>query len=449
MTSRHPPGPPGWPFAALRAYRRDPLGFVSRCMQDYGGLVHLRMAHRHVYLLSDPAAIEQVLVRQAARYRKGITNVHMRHVVGQGLIAADGDLWRRQRRLMQPFFDKRSLGAHVPAMALEAEAAVERLLALGDEPVDLYEAGAEIALRVIASCLLGVDAQPLLDSLRGNVAVVMDWVLGQATALVPSPLWWPSGRNRTFKRAMASLDRFVAELIAAPRSAAPDAPPTLLEALLAARGDPDDPVMDDRQVRDELLSNVLAGHESTACTLAWVLYELARRPEVRARLREEVSQVAGEGRLTAEHVPQLDYTRRVMSEAMRINPPTWAFTRDCLEPAEIGDYAIPRRAIMIVCQYTTHRNPAVWEDPERFDPDRFLPERVSARPKFAFIPFGGGKHQCIGGDFALVELTLTIAEIMRRLELTLVDESRVIHEPALALVPKHGVWVRVSPREGS
>ncbi|MCA8925447.1 MAG: cytochrome P450 [Planctomycetes bacterium] len=444
-----PPGPAPWPFAALRAYRRDPLGYLEAAAAEHGGLVHFRMAHRHVYLLNHPDPVEHVLVRQAQRYRKGITYAQLRRVIGQGLLGAEGELWRAQRRLSQPFFGRRSLAQTVGGMALEAEAAVARLRAAGAAgPVELYEAMAETTLRVVGRCLLGVDAEPIVQSLRGCMQHLVPFALQQLTALVPPPPWLPTPTNRRFKRALATLDGIVNTLIEAPRVAAADAPPTLLEALLEARDDPAAATMTSRQVRDELVSNLLAGHETTASALSWTLFELARRPELTAEVRAEVARVAGDAPLTAERVAELDLTRRVIQESLRLNPPTWVYTRHTVEADQIGAHTLRADAIVLLCQWTTHRNPAVWPDPLRFDPARFLPEQVAARPTFSYFPFGGGQHQCIGRDFALLELTVLVAELVRRLELTLVDEAAVQPFPGISLTPRDGIWARVAPRAG-
>ncbi|MEZ6186267.1 MAG: cytochrome P450 [Planctomycetota bacterium] len=438
------PGPAPWPFASLRAYRRDPLGFLERCRAEYGGLVHLRMAHRHVYVLNHPSAVEHVLVRQAERYRKGFVYPLIRRVIGQGLLGAEGELWRAQRRLTQPFFDKRSIARTIPGMALEAEAAVERLLAQGRAgPVDVYESAAEATLRVVGRCLFGIDAEPLVERLRGSVARLVPWALAQLTGLAPLPTWVPTPTNRGFYAALDAVNEVVAEVMAAPQDTGP---PTLLRALLAARDDPDAPTMTSRQVRDELVTNLLAGHETTASALGWTLFELARRREVREAVRAEVEARCGQGPITAEAVADLGFTRRVIQESLRLNPPTWVYSRHSLEPDQIGPHPIRGDAIVLVCQWTTHRNPDVWDDPLCFDPERFLPERSAGRPPFSYFPFGGGKHQCVGGEFALQELTVLVAELTRRLDLELVDEAAVVPFPGISLTPRDGIWVHVRAR---
>lgn len=262
---------------------------------------------------------------------------------------------------------------------------------------------------------------------------------------LPVPLWVPTPSNLRFKAARRRLDAVVYQIIERRRKTLNPAP-DLLSMLMAARDEETGEAMSDTQLRDEVITLLLAGHETTAITLTWALYVLTREPAVEARLYEEVVSVLRGASPTVEDLRRLPYTRMVIEETMRLYPPAWGLPREAIHEDEIGGYFIPGRSLVALNQFLTHRHPDFWEDPERFDPERFTPERSSGRPAFAYFPFGGGQRVCIGSQFALMEATLVLAMIVQRYRIRLVPGHPIEFDTMFTLRPKYGVRVTFERR---
>jgi cytochrome P450 len=261
---------------------------------------------------------------------------------------------------------------------------------------------------------------------------------------LPAPQWLPTPAHRRFRRALATLDQIVGETIAG-RRAAPERHDDLLAMLLEARDEATGEGMADRQLRDEALTIFFAGHETTATLLGWAFYFLARQPEVEGRLRAELDETLGGRRPEAADLPRLAYMQRVVDETLRHRPPAWIFVRESVDADRLGDYAIPAGATLMLSPYATHHHPAYWDEPERFDPDRFLPERSAGRPEFAYFPFGGGPHLCIGNNLALFESQVILATVLQRYRLRLPPGARVETMPSVTLRQKGGLPMRLEP----
>ena len=437
-----PPGPKGSVlFGSLAEARRDPLAFVQRLGAEYGDVVHVRLATLRVFLLNHPDDIEQVLVTCQHRFAKGKSLGRARRLFGNGVLTSDGALHSRQRRLIQPAFQKPQLSAYADVMIALALDARDRLNH-GDD-LDIAGEMSQVTLAIAGKTLLGRDigrlAGETLEAASGLLEVAL-LPLAPMMDLLPLP------HVRRLRAARQAIDRMLTGIIEERRRDG-RGKADLLSLLLRAQEAAGSDVMSDEQLRDELTTMLLAGHETTAYALAWTWYLLARHPEVEARLHAEIDAVVGTRQPRADDVQALPYTRMVFAESMRLYPPAWLLGRVAIERHDVRGYAIPRGSLVVVSPWAVHRNDEYFPEPERFDPDRWCPEVQASRPRFSYFPFGGGTRGCMGEVFAWMEGVLLVAAFAQRWRFRLLDESSVPElQPAITLKPKHGIRVRVERR---
>jgi cytochrome P450 len=419
---RRAPGPPGAPLlgSALEIQRQGQLHFYLENWRTYGDVVRFRLGPFVAHILAHPDHIQHVLVNNAQNYHKGPSYAKVRPVLGYGLLTSEGDLWRRQRRLMQPPFTHRS----VLQFASPIIAAVDDMLARWQSAAAegailvINEEMARLTLTVIGQTIFSADLGAVIQTILTASVEVTSIVNRRLASFVDVPLALPTPTNRRFTRAIHSFDTVVYPLIAARRRQHGE-PPDLLDKLLAVRDDETGRPMSDRQIRDEVLIMLFAGHETSALALTWIWYLLAQHPQVEHKLHAELAAVLGGRAPVAEDLAALPYTRMVVEESLRLYPPVWTFPRAAIADDAIGGYHIPAGSLIFPCQYLTHRHPELWECPERFDPERFTLERSANRARYAYYPFGAGPRSCIGSHFALVELCLVLATVAQRYRLVL------------------------------
>ena len=438
--------PPGLryavPFAVAAEFRRDPLGFAMRLHEEFGDIASIRMGSRWSFYLFAPEDIEHVLQGNHRNYLKGPATDKVRVFFGEGLFSSEGAAWRGQRRLLQSAFERQRLEGYAEAMATCATSLLdgwERYVANGSA-IDLVAEMKRFALAVVARTLFGAALGD--EALARAFALVLEHLNHRATSFLPVPDALPTPRNRRFHRAHDLLERFVFDMVERRRKAA-EPGTDMLATLLAARDPETGSPLTQSHLRDQILTFLMAGHETTAATMAWALYLLACHPDVQQRVHAEVTENLGEGRPpTGQDVKGLTFTRRVVQETLRLYPPAPFVARQPIEPDTIHGYHIPARSSVTVCSYVTHRHPRFWDDPERFDPDRFTPERCAARPRLAYLPFGGGPRICIGNEFALMEEQLLLAMTLRRYRVV-PDPSRRFAGELRTVRATNGLWVRL------
>lgn len=431
--------PPGLPlFGQLFEVLRDPIGVFMQGMATGEPVVRYRFGPLRYLLLNDPEDVARVMQDPAGAYGKSRNYHALRLVLGQGLVTSEGELWRRQRKLAQPAFHHRSLLRFVDDMRVETEAFAAGWAGL--EPgreLDVHEEMMKLTFRIVGRTLFSTD----LSAAAGDVGHALKHLLEAAAdfteAVVRVPTWVPTPKNRRFTRSMKVVDDLILGIVAERRGAT-EAPHDLLALLLDAE-------MSDRQLRDELVTLALAGHETTATALSWTWLLLSQHPDVARRARQEIAEVAGDGPLDFETLARLEYVERVVQEAMRLFPPVWGIEREVKVPDPIGGVDARVGDIAMVCQYTLHRDPRFWPNPEGFDPDRFLPDAVKARPRFAYLPFGAGARICIGKAFAMMEAKLILAELLRRFDLALRPGFVPALDPGITLRPKAGIPMTMRP----
>lgn len=439
-----PPGPRGLPgIGHLWSFRRDPLGFLQESARRYGDLVHFTLASQHVFLLNHPEYIQDVLVTHHRNFLKGRGLERAKDFLGEGLLTSEGELHRRQRRLVQPAFHRQRIAAYATVMVEYAARARARWRE--GATVEVAQEMMRLTLAIVAKTLFDAEVETEASAVGAALTTLME---GWPRLMSPFyPVWkrLPLPSNRRLAEAGARLDTIVQQIISERRRSGEDRG-DLLSLLLLAQDEEGGGGMTDKQVRDEAMTLFLAGHETTANALTWTWYLLAQHPRVDAQLSAELERVLG-GRLpTADDVPQLSYTRMVFAESLRLYPPAWGIGRRALAAYEIPPYTIPADALLLMSPYVMHRDPRYFRDPDHFDPQRWTPEAQAERPKFSYFPFGGGPRQCIGEAFAWTEGVLLLATIAQRWRLRLVPGHPVLPLPLVTLRPKYGVRMVVERR---
>lgn len=435
---RVPPGPPAWAAPGLlRKLKADRLGLMSLAADTYGDAVKIAMGPKTLYFFNHPDHAKYVLADNSRNYGKGIGYIQARRALGDGLLTSDGDLWRKQRRTIQPVFQHKRIAAQADAIVDEAQRLVERLAAYsGGGPVDVLEETTAFTLGVLGRTLLDADLSAF-ESIGHSFEAVQDQAMFEMETMGLVPQWLPLPKQLKFRRAKADLQRIVDHLVSERlASLNPDADDVLTRLILTTRDEPD-------RLRDELVTLLLAGHETTASTIGWALHLIDQHPAVGRRLHAEAVDVLGCRRPAYEDLARLTYTAQVIQEVTRLHPPVWILTRQTKAEDEVGGYYVPAGADVLICPYTLHRHPEYWDRPAHFDPDRFDPAATMSRPRYAHIPFGAGPRFCVGSHLGLMEATFVLAMLARELRLATVPGHQVVGEPMLSLRIKGGLPMTV------
>ncbi|HEU4325528.1 MAG TPA: cytochrome P450 [Roseiflexaceae bacterium] len=446
--ARSAPGPRGLPLLGnALAFGRDPLGFLTHTARTYGDVARITFGPGKIYQISHPELIEQVLVTNNRTFPKEDIE-QMRGsldylLFGTGLLTSNGEFWLRQRRLAQPAFHRQRVAGY-------SEATVEstqRMLAgwSDGQAMDVHEEMMRLTLEIVARTLFGSEVSAEASEVGESLGVVMDVSADSLGKPFQLPYTVPTPSNRRFVAAVRRLEAVIARMISERRATDADTG-DLLSMLLHAR-DEDGSRMNDRQLRDELITLFLAGHETTALALSWTWYLLAQHPEAEARLHQELDRVLGGRAPTMADLPELRYTELVLRESMRLYPPAWILSgRVASRDTELGGFQIPAGSVMSVSQWVVHRDPRFFPQAERFLPERWGGDLEKQLPRFAYFPFGGGPRLCIGQAFAMMEATLILAAVAQRFRLALVPGQRVVPQPSITLRPRYGVKVRLHQR---
>ncbi len=417
---------------SARELVRRPHRFFLQLTREYGDIVQYRAAPEPAYLINHPDYVKHVLVSNGRNYNKDthLNKYMLESVVGQGLLTSEPPLWRQQRHLIQPAFHRHNLVNFADLMTAstrQAMARLDRFANLG-EPVDMAAQMMNLTLDIVTRALFGYDIGPQAEAVGQAVNTLIE---------IAKP-----SRTR-FQQTLHELNEIVFGIIEQRRQQPNETQQDLLDMLLLARYEETGEGMSDQQVRDEVMSLFIAGHETTANTLSWLWYLLAQHPDIAAKIEAELVQVLNGRSPTPADFPQLAYTNRVIKESMRLYPSAWSISRRALDDDEIDGYAIPAGAIVALSPYTLHRHPAFWPDPDRFDPERFTPEQENGRHRYAYIPFGGGARKCIGDQFALMESIIIIPMILQQYQLQLVPGHQVEEHALVTLRPKNGILMTV------
>ena len=504
VRSRSAPGPSGWSqaFGSLRAVGKDPLRFFTELTQTHGDIVQVRFPRLLMHVVSHPDLVRHVLQERQQIYRKGLEYELMKPLLGDGLLTSDGALWKRQRRLAQPAFHREKLSAFADLMVTRAGALADRWQR-EPGPTDLHADLMQLTLMVVGEALFGAELTEDGAKVGPALTEVLRLFAHRNRSLwLLVPLWVPIPSHQRFFRNREILNGVVDRVIAARRAEGNAGRSDLLSMLMEARdevgtepsprplvnantvpapqqdsagvarapgatplsiaqrrgegtrgragGTPFNqappPAMSDLQLRDECMTMLLAGHETTANLLTWTLVLLARHPDIADRLREVIDSVLHGAPPTLEDLPKLGEVERVLKESLRLYPPAWAISRILNEDDELRGFQLPAGSQVLISQYVIQRLPDLWPDPERFDPDRFLEAAEKQRPRFAYFPFGGGPRQCIGKLFAMMEAQLMLVVLLQRSRIEIDPARRIVAEPSITLRPLHGLPATVGAR---
>jgi cytochrome P450 len=449
--SLQPPGPKGLPvFGNSNQYSKDPFSFMTACAEAYGDVIKFDLGPMPVYMLTNPEQIEQVLVSEAAKFRKPqFQDDAMGDLLGNGLLLSDGAEWRRQRELAQPAFDPTRI-ATLGGMMSEKTMGMLADWEDGDV-VDIQLEMARLTVEIIVDAMLGSS----LDDER--IKLVQENLEPLGARFEPDPLrvivpdWAPTRENRDYKGAIATLEGVIDDIVEERRgtefteatNGEKKQPMDLLSIILRAqqRGE-----QTDRQLRDEMMTMLLAGHDTTALTLTYFWYLLSQHPEVEARVQAEVDEILGGDTPTTADARKMTYTDRVLHETMRLYPPVYVMFREPKVDVRIGGYRVPEGSGVMLPQWVVHRSPRWYDDPETFDPDRWLPERRSERPRFSYFPFGGGPRHCIGKQFSLLEAKLIVGCVAQQFELDYLRDEPFSLRGSLTMHPREPMGMRLQSR---
>ena len=431
-------------MGVMHEFNRDPLGFVDRMQRDYGDIVWSRFLYVPALFLYHPNEIESVLTTNARNFRKAMTlrSNFFQRLVGNGLLTSEGEDWKRQRRLSNPAFHRERVATYATTMVDYAK----RLTAnwQDGDMRDLHREMMRLTLEIVVRCLFSADVSHDVDQVGATLAAMVKPFASQATLKWILNNRLPTPEHVRFHRLARKIDKVVYRIIAERRASGKDEG-DLLSMLLAAH-DEDGSGMNDQQLRDEVMTLFLAGHETTALTLAWSWYLLGQNSEAEKKFHAELDAVIGDREATFADLPRLKYTEEIVKESMRLYPPAYGLGREAIRDCEIGGFHVPRGTQVFMFQWATHRDPRFFDEPQRFIPERWTTEFESQLPKYAYFPFGAGPRVCVGASFAMMEMILVLATIGRRFRLELDPNHAVEVYPAMSLRPKDGVHVTIHAR---
>lgn len=437
-----PPGPKGsWLMGTLSAFQQDRLGYMTQLAEEYGDLAMVRFANVPILFINHPDLIEEVLVKQHRHFIKSRALRRSKPLLGEGLLTSEGDFWRRQRRLSQPAFHMRRIEAYSEAMVRYAEQAVSTWQV--GEVRDLHNDMMHITLQIVSKTLFDHEVVDEADTVGAALTVALrEWV--RRAEQPPILDFLPSPKSSPWSQAIRQLDEIVYAIINQRRSSGDDRG-DLLSMLLQAQDD-DGSSMTDKQLRDEVMTLFLAGHETTANALSWTWYLLSQYPEVDQKLGAELAAVLGGRAPTLADLPLLPYTNMVITETMRLYPPAWLVSREAVADFEMRGYRFKKGTNVLMSQYTMHRHPGFFAEPDRFWPERWENGLAKQLPTYAYFPFGGGPRLCIGKSFAIMEAVLVLATLAQKFRADLAPGHPVEPEPVVTLRPKHGLQMVLQSR---
>jgi cytochrome P450 len=428
----------------LRQIRSDGPGFFTRLMRHHGDFVRFALPRMDCYLAAHPDLVREVLQDHAKSFSKVNRGYEtLKAFLGDGLLTSEGARWTRQRRVAQPAFHRERVAAFAEIMASAADHAVESWRKHDGAPFDVSEEMTRLALKIAGLAFMSTDVSDASDKVRRALAFLSEDAMRRINSPFTVPRALPTEANRRYAQAVQDVDSVVYGLIDKRRRGESQGY-DLLAMLMEARDEETGHWMSNRQLRDEIMTMFLAGHETSAVALTWTWYCLSMAPEAEASLHAEVDALGRTPR--SEDIARLRVTSGVVREAMRLFPPAWVISRTAREDVVIGRYRVPVGALVFVSPYATHRHPAFWSDPETFDPERFDPSRFEEQHRFAYIPFGGGPRTCIGATFAMTELVLVVATIARKCRLVLEPGQRIERVSAVTMRTRHGMKMRAEFR---
>jgi cytochrome P450 len=431
----------------LLDFRRDRIAFSHRVARDHGDIAESRMGFVRLLLVSSPALAHEVLVEKNESFVKSAgLSIFARPLLGNGLLTSERDVHKRQRRMMAPIFAHKRIAGYADVMRDRAIVSARRLV--DAKETDVCDEMMRLTLEIVGKTLFDAELGTNADDVGEALTRAMRQMMNGLVRLVPTPPIIPTPGNLRFRHAVRRLDDIVYRLIAERRASAADRG-DLLGILLATRHEDDGSALSDTELRDQSMTLMLAGHETTANALAWTLYLLARNPAARERVEREADEVLHGRNITAADLPSLPLALQAIKESMRLYPPAYVIGRQASRPTEIGGVSVRKGRVVLVNVAGIHRRPDVFPSPERFDLDRLTAAAEKKLPPLAYMPFGAGPRVCIGNHFALMEAHVVLVTLLQRLRIDLLSQEEIGTEPLVTLRPKGGLPGRITARKPS
>ncbi|MBU1822907.1 MAG: cytochrome P450 [Bacteroidetes bacterium] len=436
------------------AFVRDPLGFLLALQDMYPRMATVNLLGRTITVLQTAEDAKYVLQENNRNYHKSEAYRVLAIFLGNGLLTSEGDFWRRQRKLAQPTFYKQRLALMTDMMVQETEHLLADWRSHNyTEPRPIGQDMLRLTLNIVTKALFSTDVGTRVAGISTALDEIMHYADEELKSFIHIPLKYSTPRNVRFRNAVSKVEEVIYGIINGRRREWEKDPTSrhddLLDMLMHTRDEETGETMSDAQLRDEVTTIFMAGHETTANALSWALYVLAQQPDVVQKIRKESQQVwSAEGTSTFEKARELRYTLQVVQEVMRLYPPAWIIGRRALSEDQIGPYTFPADSYFLISPYTLHRRPEYWDQPEVFNPDRFSEAHAKDRPTYAYIPFGGGPRLCVGNNFALLEMQLVLSLLVRDYDVSLTAPDQVVvPEPMVTLRPRGGLSLRIVPHE--
>ncbi len=425
----------------LLALGKDPLRFFPEMADRYGDFVSLNLAGWKALFVSDLPATEKVLVQEHRNYIKHTFFWrHVTAVFGKGLLTSEGALWQRQRRLAAPAFAGEQLRAYDDAMVTLTRRMLDGWK--DGEIINIHPEMMGLTLRIAAKTLFDSEVEQDIRDMDGAVNDLIVEIASRYKRPILIPDAFPLPGHLRYQQAIRTAERVVSSMIAERRKGGLDHRNDFLSRLMTARDEAGKP-MSDSLLRDEAITLLLAGHETTALALSWTWFLLGQYPGVEARMAAEIAEVLGDRPVTADDLPRLKFTESVVMEAMRLYPPAWAIGRESVQPFELGGYSFEAGTTIFIIPWVLHRNPHYFQDPETFRPERWMGDLERKLPRFAYMPFGGGPRVCIGQRFAMMEAVLVLTTMAQRFSMEWLPDRKVTPFPSITLRPQGGVWLKI------
>ena len=437
--------PPGPSASEAQNFWESPFESLAKLTREYGDIVSLDEKTHRVYLLNHPDYIKHVLQSNYRNYTNHADSFKL--IVGNGLSVSEGDFWLRQRRMMQPAFHRQSIEALLPAMVEEIETLITdwQVIAEHGKSIDVLTEMTNVMTTISAKTMFGVDLQEEIQALTLALTTAQEYIYYRGWDHLEQNKNDLSPETIQFYQARETIDKIAYHIISEGRKN-PQRDHNLLAMLLHASDEETGAGMSEEQIRDEVVTMLLAGRETIAVTLTWIYYVLSIYPDIERRVHAEIEHVLGKRSPTFQDLYKLPYTRMVIDEVLRFYPTSWLIARRSIDPDEIGGYAIPQNSEIFINPYTVHRHSSFWENPDQFDPERFSPEQIAKRSHFSYLPFGAGPRVCIGNNFALFAMQPVLAMTIQAYKMYLISEHLIQPQARILLQPSSNVVMKLQRR---
>ncbi len=441
--SLKPYGPKGKPIkGSYDEFIKDLIDFFSGIEEKYPDIAHVRFFHRNYYIITSPEYIQHILQTKNKHYQKGKEYKELKLILGNGLLNSEGDFWLRQRRLAQPAFHKEKIEGFIESMNHFTKHLILDWKSNPKKEVEVHSEMMKLTLEIVSDCMFGTDVEKTYNQVKDALEVNLELIQNRIRTVVKIPIPIPTSDNKKILKSKKVLDTIVYDIINMrlknPKLKRNDLLQMFMESIDEESGEK----MNKKQLRDEVMTMFLAGHETTANALSWGLYLLAKNKEVYQKMRTEVFEVIKDkDKIYMEDIKKMPYTALVCKEILRIYPPAFIITRRCVEPDKIGNYEIPKNSNIIIPTFSMHRSKRFWDKPKQFIPERFVHEKNI--PKFAYFPFGGGPRLCIGNTFALSEMQVILPLLVKNFSFHYSLKNEPEYVPQITLRPKHGIVLKV------